>query len=420
MRIRAGLLAITITMLVPAGLTLGPSAQAAAPTQAQATAPESARTASAPASSGTFRSVVYVKNVVGPGVAPPSSVAIADVTGDGRPDLIVSTVDPDNVNGGTTVAVYRQRDNGTLAAPVTAKAPPPDYNDDQTQITIADLYANGQKEILLTEAGHVDVFAYRHGRVTGPARIPVPGGSSPKSGGAGDLRVADMNRDGHPDLLVTDFYGHVVIYRGSAAHTFAYARKLDFGADAETWPVLFNSDFNHDGRMDVAVLNGESFSVRMQWSGSRFSNLRTYKVVPVGGVLFGTAGLAVGDVTGDGRPDVVTDTLANSPWSGVEVFAGTGSGTFKAPVVHPTLDVPMGLTITDLTGNGRNDLVIDHDQENAIGVMLQTSRGTLGPETLYPAITYGDTPAVGDLNGDRKPDIAFTAGPGEIGILYGK
>ena len=66
MRIRAGLLAITITMLVPAGLTLGPSAQAAAPTQAQATAPESARTASAPASSGTFRSVVYVKNVVAP------------------------------------------------------------------------------------------------------------------------------------------------------------------------------------------------------------------------------------------------------------------------------------------------------------------------------------------------------------------
>jgi hypothetical protein len=145
MRIRAGLLAITITMLVSAGLALGPSAQAAAPTQAQATAPESARTASAPASSGTFHRVVYVKNVVGPGVAPPSSVVIADVTGDGRPDLIVSTVDPDNVNGGTTVAVYRQRDNGTLAAPVASKARPPDYNDVQTQITVANLYANGQK-----------------------------------------------------------------------------------------------------------------------------------------------------------------------------------------------------------------------------------------------------------------------------------
>jgi hypothetical protein len=49
-----------------------------------------------------------------------------------------------------------------------------------------------------------------------------------------------------------------------------------------------------------------------------------------------------------------------------------------------------------------------------------SNQGTLGPETLYPALTYGDTPAVGDLNGDGKPGIAFTAGPGEIAILYGK
>lgn len=56
----------------------------------------------------------------------------------------------------------------------------------------------------------------------------------------------------------------------------------------------------------------------------------------------------------------------------------------------------------------------------AIGVMLQTSRGTFGPETLYPAATYGDTPAVGDLNGDAQPDIAFSAGSDGIGILYGQ
>src|ERR1700728_3328018 len=93
MRVRAGSLAITITMLAPAGLALAPGAQAAAPVLA--------RTAATRSSSGTFRKVVYVKNVVGPGVAPPSSVAIADVTGDGRPDLIVNTVDPDNTNGGT-------------------------------------------------------------------------------------------------------------------------------------------------------------------------------------------------------------------------------------------------------------------------------------------------------------------------------
>ena len=411
MRIRAGLLAIT--MLAPAGLALTTSAQAAAPA--------SARTAGRPASSGTFRKAVYVKNVVGRGVALPSAVAIADVTGDGRPDLIVSTVDPDNVHGGTTIAVYRQRDNGTLAAPVATKAPPPDYNDDQTQITIADLYGNGRKEILLTEDLHVDVFAYRHGRVTGPTRIPVSGGHGPRSGGAGFLRVADVNRDGHPDLVVTDFYGHVEIYLGSAARTFKLSRTLSFPAPDGPWPALFNADFNHDGRMDIALLNQESFSVRLQGSGGRFGSLKTYNVAPVGGVLSGTAGLAVGDVTGDGRADVVTDTDANSPNSGVEVFAGTGSGTFKAPVVYPTLDIPMGMALADLNGDGRKDLVINHDGWSAVGVMLQTSKGTFAPETTYPVEnTDGGTPAVGDLNGDGKPDIAVTDGSDGIAILYGK
>ena len=159
MRIRAGLLAIT--MLAPAGLALAPGAQAATPTRTQAAAARSV-------SSGTFRKAVYVKNVVGRGVALPSAVAIADVTGDGRPDLIVSTVDPDNVHGGTTIAVYRQRDNGTLAAPVATKAPPPDYNDYNPDITVADLYRNGQKEILVPEYTYVDVFVYRRGRAHRP------------------------------------------------------------------------------------------------------------------------------------------------------------------------------------------------------------------------------------------------------------
>ncbi len=172
--------------------------------------------------------------------------------------------------------------------------------------------------------------------------------------------------------------------------------------------------------MDIVHRNGDSFSVSLQGSRGRFGSAKAYTPAPIGGVVFPVADLAVGDVTGDGRPDVITDTQANSPWSGVEVFAGTGTGTFKAPVVYPTLDSPDGMTLADLNGDGRKDLVINHDGWNAVGVMLQTSRGTFAPETLYPAFTGGDTPAVGDLNGDGKPDIAVTAGSDGIAILYAK
>jgi FG-GAP-like repeat len=413
MRISALLLAVT--MLAPAGLALAPGAQAApsAPARAaaaQAATPASAGTATRPVSSGTFRSVVYLKNAVSPGVAPPDAVDIADVTGDGRPDLVVVTVDHSNAGGGTTVAVYRQRDNGTLAAPVTAKDSSA-YQNVYPLDTIADLYRNGQKEIIIPEAYNVDVFAYRHGRLTGPTRIPIS---------AGNLRVADMNGDGHPDLLTTDFYGHAQIYLGSTAHTFKLWRTLSFPVGGDPWPALFNSDLNHDGRMDIAHRNEYSFSVRMQPSRDRFSTVKTYNAAPVGGAPFEDAAMAIGDVTGDGRPDVIIASGSNSPGAGVEVFAGTGSGTFKAPVFYPTLDLPMGMTVADLNGDGRKDLVINHDGWNAIGVMLQTSKGTFAPEKLYPAPAEGDTPAVGDLNGDGKPDIAVVAGSDGIAILYAK
>jgi hypothetical protein len=143
MRIRAGLLAITITMLAPAGLALAPGAQAAAPALART---PTARTATR-ASSGTFRKVVYIKNAVSFAVAPPAAVNIADLTGDGRPDLIVTSVDRSNERGGTTVAVYRQRGNGTLAAPVTAKDASA-YGNIYPQVTIADLYRNARKRSL--------------------------------------------------------------------------------------------------------------------------------------------------------------------------------------------------------------------------------------------------------------------------------
>ena len=89
-------------------------------------------------------------------------------------------------------------------------------------------------------------------------------------------------------------------------------------------------------------------------------------------------------------------------------------------MVYPTLDVPIGMTAADLIGDGRKDLVIDHNGFDALGVLLQTSTGTFAPETLYPADSGAEIPAVGDLNGDGQPDIALPSDAQGIAILYGK
>lgn len=394
-----------VMLAVAAAVALGSATARAGPLPAAGSAK----------SSGTFRSAVYVANVVSPGVALPAAVAVGDVTDDGRADLVVTTVNRDNVNGGTTVAVYRQRANGTLAAPVRAKTT--DKDDIGTRVTIADLYRNGRHEILLSEGTHVDVFAFSGGRITGPARIAVP---------AEDLAVADMNGDGHPDLLITTGdHKTVKIYTGRASHTFTLWRSLAFPAGAgPDYTSVFAGDFNRDGRLDIAFYNGTSFAVRLQNPAGSFGPARTYTNGPIDGLVSTPLDITVGDVTGDGRPDVVADSPSNSPFAGIEVFAAGPSGTLKVPRVYTTLDIPGPMRVADLNGDRRGDLVVEHTDWGYVGVMLQRPNRTLAPETLYPVedcCDFGpDEPGVGDLNGDGKPDIAVNAGAAGVAILYGK
>ncbi|MGD0700286.1 MAG: hypothetical protein ABSA02_10425 [Trebonia sp.] len=143
-----------------AGTALATSGAAAAQT-----------TAKKPVSSGKFQRVTYVKNAVSPGVAFPSAVASGDVMGNGRNDLVVTTVDTDNVTGGTTIAVYPQLAHGKLGTPLTIKVR--DTDDWTTRATIADPYDNGRNDLVVVHSAwdNVGVLA------AAAQRDPRPGGA---------------------------------------------------------------------------------------------------------------------------------------------------------------------------------------------------------------------------------------------------
>jgi hypothetical protein len=362
-----------------------------------------------PASSGTFGSVSYINPEPGPGVL--TAVGIGKITGSGRNDLVADVVNRDNVGGFTRVSVYPQQANGTLGQPITYQNTEIDSGDNR--ITISDLYGTGHPDILLPENDHVDVVSYSGGKLTG-TRLNVK---------AQNLRVGDFNGDGHPDLL-TEYQGSALIYTGSAAHTFTLWRTVPFtteGAGGDDG-MIFEADFDHNGRLDIAYLDGNGFDVRRQTSLGTFAAQQNYLVAPINGVTNPTASMVTGDVNGDGYPDAIVSIATNSPFSGIEVFAGGPGATLKAPVIHTTLDIPGPMAVADLNGDGRNDVVATHIGWDHVGVLLQQANGTLAPEALYPAETddWGpDQPAVGDLNNDGKPDIAFNSDD-QIGLLYGK
>jgi hypothetical protein len=122
-------------------------------------------------------------------------------------------------------------------------------------------------------------------------------------------------------------------------------------------------------------------------------------------------GLATADVTGDSREDVVVAASHNTPYSRLKVFPQLPQGGISPnPIVYDSYDLPESLSALDMTGDGREDVVVLHDGWMRIGVYEQSATGGLGPEQLFPKRYAGNYPypdlRLADLDADARPDIA--------------
>lgn len=126
--------------------------------------------------------------------------------------------------------------------------------------------------------------------------------------------------------------------------------------------------------------------------------------------------LAVADVNGDGKPDLIVATGVDAASSSfqISIFLGKGDGTFSAPLAVPVPagETPNAIAMLDLDGDGAFDIVLGDCCADASTVYF---RGN-GDGTFAPAVPfYGGNDvraiAVGDWNGDGKPDLALAYSP---------
>ncbi len=233
------------------------------------------------------------------------------------------------------------------------------------------------------------------------------------SGGIPTFATGDFNGDGKLDIMgVSTFSGTqgLVFLAGDGGGHFAAP-----AISPEQMPSLVAAgDMNGDGKLDAvyADSNANSVAVALGNGDGTFAAGQDY-FLPNG---FAIVNIAVADLNGDGKPDVIITAAQNqstNPPFGLYAYINEGNGTLPLiPIPVDTLSFPTSLAIGDLNGDGKLDIVVtnspfDTGTAGTLMVYLANGNGTFKPAVSYPAGYSSTGLAIADVNKDGKPDLVF-------------
>jgi hypothetical protein len=305
----------------------------------------------------------------------PANLVVADLNGDGRPDLLVANADDQTV----TVRYADPAKPGFFLPAVVLSTP------GRTPLDVAagnlSGHADGRLDVVVATSGANNVLVFTQtasGTFNAPVTYTV--GGDPQA-----VTVADLDGNGRADLAVATTANTVSVLRQTAAGVFAPA--VDYATGVQ--PVAIKAA-NLDGSGKLALLTANYGAATTPGTAGLSVLLQgttpgTFLAPVHYATDFRSTALAVGDLNGDGKLDVVVANsgLPGNPGSVSVLFQASATAGALLPAVNYTgVYGPMGVAIADMDGDGRPDLVLA-DGDIIVRFNSATTPGTFGPPNFF-------------------------------------
>ncbi len=217
--------------------------------------------------------------------------------------------------------------------------------------------------------------------------------------------AADFNHDGKMDIAVASTYppAQVQVFLGNGDGTFGPPVSYDVGSGSG--PIAAE-DVNKDGKIDLVVVNGadDSISVLLGNGDGTFQPAMNFATPP------DLVALVLGDFNGDGKLDIATADVLNNSGSCVciSVLLGNGDGTFQEPpIVTPLSVTPFAMSAGYFNAGKKLDLAVTQDfgSSSDVQILLGNGNGTFTAGASYPVGPSPGSIIATDLRKDGKIDL---------------
>ena len=250
-------------------------------------------------------------------------------------------------------------------------------------------------------------------------RLDLPAADSP-----GQVILAEVDGDGKPDLLINSGTPQVMsIYRNISTNGTVTAGSFAPRVDVPMPGAIQNAvlaDLDGDGKLDIVVLDRDANQVHILKNLSTPGNITSNSFAPAVNLSTGhdPRGIVVRDLDGDGLPEIAVANWADATvyvYRNLGTTAGITSNSFAAPLIFPVGASAQDLKAADLDGDGKPDLITannNYGTTNSVSLLRNTS--TAGNISFAPQVALTGLPtayclAIGDLDGDGKPDIVVSS-----------